>query len=92
MMRFTQCVTSSCRRQPAQTTGFDEVSLKSRPDQAVDAASADLVSPGPSMGIVDADHHGGVGAEESADRQAAGAAASSSMARDDHTARLSTPW
>jgi hypothetical protein len=56
--------------QPAQTAGLDEVSLRGANRIAVDAARADFLPPAPLDGIVDANHHGGVRAQESGDQQA----------------------
>src|SRR5208282_4520376 len=62
-------VNEQLRGQPAQTTRFDEVSLGGTGRIAVDAPGADLVSPAPFDGVVDANHHGGVRTDEAGDQQ-----------------------
>jgi hypothetical protein len=50
-------VDEQLRGQPAQAAGLDEVSLGGSDWITVDAARADLVSPAPLDGVVDANHH-----------------------------------
>ena len=63
-------VDQQLRGQPAQAAGLDEVSLGGTNRIAVDAACVDLMSPAPLDGIVDANHHRGVCADEGSDQQA----------------------
>ena len=62
--------TSSCADNQRRPLVFDKVSLRRADGIAVDAASADLTSPTSLDGVVDANHHGGVGADEGGDQQA----------------------
>jgi hypothetical protein len=52
-----------------QAAGLDELSLGRTDRITVDAASADLMSPAPLDGIVNANHHGGVRTYEGSDQQ-----------------------
>ena len=58
------------RGQPAQAAGLHKMSFGGADRVTIDAASADLVPPAPLNGIVDANHHGGAGADEGGDQQA----------------------
>ena len=58
------------RGQPAQAAGLHKVSLGGADGITVDAAGADLVPPAPLDRVVDANHHGGVRADEAGDQQA----------------------
>jgi hypothetical protein len=63
-------VDEQLRGQPAQTTGLYKVPLRRADGVAVDAPSVDLTSPTSLDGVIDANHHGGVGAQKGGDQQA----------------------